>query len=494
MSVVDRPSVAVVGAGWAGCAAAAELTLRGFRVHLFEASKNLGGRARRLRLPGIDEAPDAWETRLDNGQHILLGTYTESLRLMRAVGLNLPDVLLRLPLQMRYPPETGGMDFLSVKLPAPLHLAVPLLRTRGLTIADKLSLLRFFSAARWMGWQLNQDCSVADFLEIHNQTARVIDLLWRPLCLAALNTPLDKASAQVFLTVLRDSLGAERAASDMLIPRVDLSALFPTPAAAFIEKHGGRVMRGVRVTGITGITGVIAQIRTANHANGWQLQFLDDHPGQQDGEQPARYDAVVLATPMNDTTRLLSGGNDASESVATNKMVYEPIITCYLQYEPGLRLPLPFYALQDLPSQQRWGQFVFDRGHLDPTQAGLLAVVISAASEAADLGQDALCDAIAQQLAMDFRNPALRLPQRVMKICEKRATFSCTPNLVRPSIATGIPGIVRAGDYVSCNDVIESDCGGLSSGRDYPATIEAAVRSGVRAAAHLCRGVVFPST
>jgi len=109
------------------------------------------------------------------------------------------------------------------------------------------------------------------------------------------------------------------------------------------------------------------------------------------------------------------------------------------------------------------------------------------------LGQEQLCDAVTQQLATDFRNPALRLPQRVKKICEKRATFSCTPGLLRPSVATGIPCIVRAGDYVRCDDGIDSKHSDPDSIRDYPATIEAAVRSGVLAAAFLCRNRGFSS-
>jgi len=300
---------------------------------------------------------------------------------MRAVGVNLPEVSLRLPLQMRYPPNTGGIDFLSANLPAPLHLAIPLLRMRGLTIADKQSLVRFASAARWMGWHLNRDYSVADLLVTHQQTSRVIDLFWRPLCLAALNTPIDRASAQVFLTVLRDSLGAKRAASDMLIPRVDLSALFPIPAAAFIVRNGGEVLLGARVTGIMAAT---APAYAANQPRRWQLTVRNDRTGQNNKARAEHYDAIVLATPISDTARLLSSIDKTSESAAISEMEYESIVTCYLQYEPSLRLPLPFYALQDRHTQQRWGQFVFDRGHLDPTQAGLLAVVISAASEAAD--------------------------------------------------------------------------------------------------------------
>ena len=52
-------------------------------------------------------------------------------------------------------------------------------------------------------------------------------------------------------------------------------------------------------------------------------------------------------------------------------------------------------------------------------------------------------------------------------IAEKRATIACTPGV--KSISLSIPGVILAGDYTD---------------PEYPPTLEAAVRSGVRAAGH----------
>jgi len=155
-------AVAVIGAGWAGCAAAVELAAAGCTVTLYEAARSLGGRARGVELHA---------RMLDNGQHILLGAYNDTLRLLRRVGIDAKTALLHLPLQMRYPPAGGGMDFLAPRLPAPLHLTVALLRAKGLMWADKMALARFSSTARWMGWQLHTDCSVSELLERFDQTA-----------------------------------------------------------------------------------------------------------------------------------------------------------------------------------------------------------------------------------------------------------------------------------------------------------------------------------
>jgi squalene-associated FAD-dependent desaturase len=431
--------VAVVGAGWAGCTAAVELARRGHAVTLFEAARTPGGRAR-----GVDVHGQV----LDNGQHILLGAYSQTLAIMKRVGVDAGAALLRLPLQMRYPPGSGGMDFIAPRLPAPLHVGVALFRATGLRRADKLALARFSTSARWMGWTLHADCSVAELLQRFDQTDNLIRLMWRPLCLAALNTPLENASAQVFLAVLRDSLGARRAASDMLLPRRDMGTLFPVAAARFLEQHGGAVRLGAKV-------GSVAK------GMGWTLNGTET------------FDAVVLATPASQSARLLQGIDGAAPTIGQlDAFTYEPIVTVYLQYGAALRLPLPMYALADDAVLGRWGQFVFDRGQLDANQAGLLSVVVSAAQDATAQDQHALAQAVAAQLADALQLPALQHPAWTRVIAEKRATFACTPGLVRPPNDIGLPGLVLAGDYTA---------------GDYPATLESAVRSGM-AAARLAAG------
>ena len=433
---MSRPTVAVIGAGWAGCAAAIELARTGAQVTLYEAARVPGGRARRIDYQG---------NALDNGQHILLGAYRDSLRLMRTVGLQPSQLLLRLPLQMRYPNSIVGMDLLSARLPAPLHLLIGVLRAKGLTMTDKLSLARFASAARWMGWQLNHDCTVTELLHRFEQTDRLIKLMWRPLCIAALNTPPERASAKVFLAVLRDSLGGSRSASDMLLPRTDLSALFPDAAITWLQKHGGKVMLGTRVSAINAGDGY------------WKInteQRID------------QCQQVVIATSAAHAQSLLLEVD--ATFAATLNFEYEAITTCYLQYAPTVCLPAPMMALIDDPGSKRWGQFVFDRGQLHTAQIGLLAVVISASGMATETGGQTLEASVAQQLAEDLHMPKLATPLWSKAVTEKRATFACVPAMQRPANATAHPGLWLAGDYTES---------------DYPATIEGAVRSGLRVAA-----------
>ena len=454
-SVSNPKKIAIIGAGWAGCAAAVHLAKAGHEVSLLEAAKTLGGRARGVFIN---------DKQLDNGQHILLGAYKASLDLCQQVGIDTKQALLRLPLQMCYPnpdmEKTGqGMHFVAPRLPAPLHLLIALLRAKGLAREDKMALARFSTTARWMDWKLHQDCSVNELLSRFDQTDNLCKLMWHPLCIAALNTPPERASAQVFLNVLRDSLGAKRAASDMLIPRVDLSALMPNAAASFIQARSGQV-----------ITGCTVQQINQNPDQRWQI-----HSNQNEAISNFAFDAIIIATNPEQASQILNNAQinqDQLKPTFDAHFSYEPITTCYLQYEKHIQLPRPFYALIDEPSKSHWGQFVFDRGQLHADQAGLLAVVVSASSLAIEQSHEDLAQAIAKQLASSFQLTELETPLWQKTITEKRATFACSPALVRPSNVTSIANLMIAGDYTQ---------------GDYPATLEAAVQSGIKAAQTLLR-------
>jgi squalene-associated FAD-dependent desaturase len=436
---MTRPrSVAVVGGGWAGCAAGAELAAAGLSVTLFEAAAELGGRGRRVALE-LDGATH----RLDNGQHLMIGAYSAIAAVLGTVGESLDRLIERRPFELSYP---DGFSITASRLPAPWHLVTALLRARGLPWSDRWAMTRLLRTLEADQWQVRPDRDVRGWLEAQGQSDTLIARLWRPLCIAALNTPLSEASAQVFANVLRDSLGADSAASMLWLPRSDLSALLPEAVERFVSAHGGAVQRGIRVETIGPAEG------------GFRLD-----PGL------GRFDAVVYAAPPAQLGRVasafapaLSGALDAIEDFA-----YQPICTVYLKYDVDPPLPRGFTALLDDPGQRDYGQWAFDRGALDPANRGVVAVVVSASGAHDDEPLSALCEAVAGQLTRALRLPR---PRAARAIVEKRATLAARPGLRRPPNATPIPGFVVAGDWTAS---------------DYPSTLESAVRSGLAAARHL---------
>lgn len=414
------PRVAIVGGGWAGLAAAVELAAHGVPVVLCEAARQLGGRARAVAWDGVS---------IDNGQHLLIGAYRETLRLTQRIGsahrlqrrglrLLLPDFALRLP-----------------PLPAPLHLAAGLLTARGLSLAEKYAAARFMRALQRQGFRLAADTTVDALLRQYAQPQTLIDRLWAPICIAALNTPVAEASAQVFCNVLRDSLGAHRADSDFLFHQGPLDALLPEPAARYITSHGGELRLNCKVEGIR------------QTAGGYRLLGPE-----------VEAQTVVVATHPARLPALL-GGLPALDPVLAQVRAYrwQPIDTTWLRFAAPLRLPYPMLALGG--GQSPW---VFDRQDLAP---GLLSVVVSAEGPHLDVDGPAWSEHLIERL-QPLIGPLPRLLGH-KRIVEKRATYACVPDMQRPDNRTPLPGLYLAGDYTR---------------GDYPATLEGAVRSGVACA------------
>ena len=430
-------NIAVVGAGWAGLAAAVHAVQAGHRVTAFEAARHLGGRARGLPL----SLPDGREVMVDNGQHILIGAYTESLRLMRSVGVDPDQALLRRPLALRFA-DGGGLRLPD--WPAPLDALAGILGARGWRWAERAALLRTALAWRRAGFVCAPATTVAELCQA--LPARLIAEFIEPLCVAALNTPIDQASGPVFLRVLHDALLGARGHSNLLLPSVDLGALLAQAAGRWLEQHDAAVHTGERIDVLH-----------------WQAPHW--HMAGQ------AFDRVIWATSAPHAAQALTqSAQHAPDKIASGlhgwcetaaRLTHRAITTVYAQAAvPAAAhlLPEPMLALRSGPDAP--AQFVFDRDAITGTRepTGLLAFVIS----------DSLGERPALQAAVvaQARRELGLAVQPLLTVTEKRATFACTAALQRPP-ARIAPGLLACGDYVQ---------------GPYPATLEGAVRSGVEAA------------
>jgi len=395
--------VAIVGAGYAGMAAAVALAERGIGATVFESGPVPGGRARRIQSQGNE---------LDNGQHILIGAYTEIYRLMRTVGVA-ETALLRMPLEIRYATQ---FYFRRLWLPEPFGLAGGLLMARGIPFGERLGAAKFITHLKQTNFHLAADVPVTELLARHQQNGRIAHYLWLPLCVSALNTPPQLASANTFLAVLRDTLGGEGQASDLLLPRVDLSRLFPEPAAEYVRSRGGEIRLQSPIKDL-------AALRQS-------------------------FDRVIIAVGPHQLKAVLPDAPEYS---------YQPIYTCYLQYGEQVGLPIPMIGLAE-----GLVQWVFDRGAL-LGEKGRLACVISAQGDHQQLSLDELAERCHRELVQARIVAEQPIWSRV--IAEKRATITCSPGA--KAMPAAIDGLSFAGDYTD---------------PEYPPTLEAAVRSGVRAA------------
>lgn len=406
----------IVGAGWAGLAAAVAATQAGWQVRLFEAAPLAGGRARSLQQNFAGKP-------LDNGQHVLIGAYRATLALMRSVGLD-PNVLLqRCPLDLRF---ADGQGLHLPDWPLPINLLAGVGRAQGWHLKDKVSLIQ--ASWRWQRAKFSCDdtWTVAQLCDAARLSPRVLQQLIEPLCLSALNTPVQQASATVFLRVLHDALLGGTGSSDLLVPRVDLGALLPDACLQWLTAHGADIHLGERVTVST-----------------FEKLAQATSPTQ----------SVLLACPPWEAARLTA---DIAPKWAymCAELQHTAIATVYLRCtDAGFSgLPRPMMALYC--DEQAPAQFVFDRGALTG-QPGLLAAVVSACQGERDEVSEQVYDQVCEQLELTNL-------EVVQTVVEKRATLACLPMLNRPEPWVS-QGVWACGDYIS---------------GPYPSTLEGVVRSG----------------
>lgn len=448
-AIVNEP-VVIIGAGWAGLAAAVNLTQQGYKVLVFESAKQVGGRARQVKFNNL---------KVDNGQHLLIGAYTECLNLMKTVGIDSQRYLTRLPLLLTVIDKSNiKLNLSAPALPAPFHLLYALLTAKGLSFKERFSAIWFGLYLRKNNYTFKEDISLSALLQKTRQPEILIRQLWEPLCLATMNTPIKNASANIFMRVFKDAFTNKTKDADLLLPTVDLSTLFPEAAVKFIKNNGGEVHLKSRVEKIEVINNIVTEIQVKNNNE----------------YQSIKTSNIIIATAPQNIKKLLAG-HSVLDKITSNieQYHYEPIVTVYLQYAETTKLRQAMIGLSSTISQ-----WVFDRGSICQ-QPGLMSVVISSHNEhngdIADhmaMDDDTITQTVHNEITKLFSEEPTLLNSFVIR--EKRATFASEVNIndIRPKNTTPVPGLLIAGDY--------TDTG-------YPATLEGAVRSGLKASRALQR-------
>jgi squalene synthase HpnD len=437
--------VVVLGAGYAGLAAAAELVLRGHQVTLIEARALLGGRAHSFVEPKTGLT-------LDNGQHILMGCYHETLALLRQLGT---ETRLQTPPRLRVPFYSGrGPSVLAASAPAPLHLLSALLQYGELSGADKMAAVRLALRLR-AGHAPTAQETVGQWMQRWRQTPNLVRALWEPLCIAALNEPVETASAQLFATVIRRSFLAGAADSTIYLSRVGLSELFAPEVVRLLQMCGGSLRVQTPVTALRFEGSVLGEIQLGDGST-------------------IRPEAVVSTLPWHVLRGLLPAESKLAR--ACREIGDAPIVSLHLWMDRPI-LEEAFVGLLDSPVH-----WVFSRNHIhgvDADQPGhIITAVVSGARNLLDLSAAELEELTLRELARFL--PAARGARVLHRMVYKArsATFAATPETetLRPGTNTEWNNFWLAGDWTET---------GL------PATIEGAVLSGRKAAMEVDQAAIL---
>lgn len=432
--------IAVVGAGWAGLAAASQCLAHGMTVTLYDASHTTGGRAR-----GVT---DATLGELDNGQHLFIGAYNKTLALIaRDLGKeHLTTAFKRIPLWLQSANGQFRLKRSSNAGTRALADACALWFAQGLSLTDKWQITAFLRRLQTSPSVAPETpgLTVSQWLASESQTANACRWLWHPLCIATLNTAPSEACARLFRQVLLESfLSTQSDATDLLIPTQNLSDLWPSALADKLTARWGHVVRSLEPT----VDGVII-----------------------DGVQ---FDGCVLAVPPPNLVRLTTDlpiFDGLTRTLAEFR--WRSIATCYVAVENHKSLPAPLLMFDHHHlDEHNPAQWVFDRTAFmhSPVKAQL-AFVISCADDLVQQDDLGMAKRLIDQLNRATQNTHVSKILGARCFREKRATFAALPGLKRPLTQTAHRHIVLAGDWTNTG---------------YPSVIEGAVTSGIMAADRL---------
>ncbi|HEU5452580.1 MAG TPA: hydroxysqualene dehydroxylase HpnE [Terriglobales bacterium] len=446
-------SVAVVGGGLAGLAAACALADSGYQVRLLERRPYLGGRASSYQHPGTGEV-------VDNCQHVLLGCCTNLIDFYRRIGV---EDRIRWYDRLVFLEPGGRRSVIEPSfLPAPLHNAPSFLGSHALELKDKLAIARAMLSLAGPP-PLDSGEPFLDWLRQHGQTERAIERFWKVVLVSALNEDLDRVSSHYAAQVFRESFLKSARAGRMGLPTIPLSDLY-SAAGDYIRARGG-----------------VVELRTAAEA----VRPDSAQVTLSCGGKEITADFTVLALPFQALAPILPGtatgeelrdriGHFGTSPITGIHLWFDRAITDldhavlldrtiqWMVHKSSFQLPV---AGRQLPGESSVGSYV--------------ELVVSSSKSLVDMGRNEILDLALRELAEFF--PEVR-NAKVLKstvIKEVHATYAPLPgtDAHRPGQATGWPRVFLAGDWTQTG---------------WPATMEGAVRSGYLAAEALTRGQQNP--
>lgn len=425
----------VCGGGLAGIAAACEAAGHGAAVTLVERRPFLGGKA----FSFIDPASGR---ELDNGQHVFLGCCPAYIGLLRLLG-TLDRTTLQARLDTPVRDRAGRRGRLrAAALPAPLHLAPSFMAYPLLSAREKVAALRALgalAALRPAARDALDAVSFGDWLSSRGQSEESIARFWDLIVLPTCNDRSDRVSAALAAFVFQEGFLRSTRGSAIGWSRVGLTRLVDPATRAFLEARGGAVLSG-RAVAAADPTGVTL-------GDGRRIDA----------------DAVVLALPPERARRVCPEAIAAPTAIASS-----PIVNVHLWYDRPV-MEEPFTAVVDSPVQ-----WIFNRNAMNggsPDGSHQMAISISGARREIAVPRDELVRSMREEL--EHLLPAARgadlIAHAVVK--EPHATFAAAPGQAagRPGAATALSGLALAGAWTATG---------------WPATMEGAVRSGIRAARH----------
>jgi squalene-associated FAD-dependent desaturase len=382
----------IIGAGISGLSAAVRLANANFRVHVYEATQQAGGRCRSY----FDAATNLT---IDNGNHLLLSGNHHALAYARSIGT-----------------EAGLVGPARAQFPF-VDLATG--KRWKLDLGDGRLPMWVFDAARRV-----PDTSLRDYLAlmplIWSSPARLVgdaipckgllyQRLVQPLLLAALNVDPPEGSAGLAGAIVRETLLAGGQACRPLIAREGLSAVLVEPAIRLLQDKGADIRFGHELRALGSSAGVVNELKFGE-------ETIALSPS----------DAVVLAVPPRPAASLLPGLKTPSK--------FRAIVNAHFRFDPPKDLPPILGVVGGLVE---W-LFTFPQR---------LSITISNGDRLVEMPREELAQAMWRDICQASGIKSELPPWQIVR--ERRATFEATPeqNALRPGASTALKNLFLAGDW-----------------------------------------------
>lgn len=433
-------SVCVIGGGIAGLSAAVFLAERNFcecatipKVTIFERSPQLGGRAKSF----YDSVTNNF---FDNGQHLLIGAYKETLNFLSKIGAE-ENFYFQNNLEIPFVLPNGKEILFKVSSSGnELKRAFDILKLKTLSVKDRVKLLELFHRIKTIDSDPHIKKSITQFLIEQKQSDLVRERFWNIIAISTLNCSPDKASAKMFIDILKIIFFVDKGSSILIFPKYDLSHSYVEPAKEYLSKMGCEIKTNLSVDSITLDGNIIKSIRTSN------------------GEEH-HFDYYIFAVNFFELPKI-DGLKNYFDLRNFSNLNSSPILAIYIWFEKNF-FQKKFYSLVESPIQ-----WIFNKGNF-------IAIVVSNASDLITKTKEEILNLCEYELKkyFPFYNEMKIIHTQIVK--EKRATFipDADSYLLRLSQKTKIKNLFLAGDWTNT---------GL------PATLEGAVISAKR-----CMELIF---
>jgi squalene-associated FAD-dependent desaturase len=447
-------SVAIIGGGLAGMAAATVACEAGLHVDLFEQGNHLGGRACSMQEPWNGQT-------IDQCQHVAMGCCTNFLDFCRRTGV---ENCFQRHKTLHFIGLDGAQSDLSASwwLPAPYHLLPGLFRLNFLTWRECCEIILTLKKISCLKIYKENEIEIFKaWLRRQGQSEKLIEKFWSVILNSALSETVNFTSLAAVKKVFTDGFFSSRRAYELIIPRVPLVEIFDRRASSWLELQGVRIHRGVRVMEIScqdkGDLAVLPYDGTVKN-----------------------YPAVIVAVPWFEAPCLLSSSpaNLPLKLDSLKQILSAAITAVHLWFDRPIT-NLPHAALVGRLSQWIFNGTAVDtehahdeRGHGTRTRqekSHYYQVVISAAHRVVKHNKEELLKAVLADLRSVFSEAgqAELLNARIVEM--PRAVFSMQPGVdrLRPPQTTAVANLFLAGDWTATG---------------WPGTMEGAVKSGYLAA------------